>query len=522
MENKKFVSLITKFATVFTIFTVFLLIINGLTIYYNQVKIDTETRLTHMQQINTYFDSLITQDGETFKAYQELMLKYKDELKIPIDVEGFGEAETDFYASFYDEYPGMEVGEDISYYDMSEELQKKFVIYQHEYWLYMFEQARPDMNLIYTYYVVPGKDEDEDWFIYWLIDGVREPSKAVGEEYMNLCDGDTIPPETGHDEMWYALNTGLPSRGYDKYDNEYGKTYACYRPIVMDGEVLGAVVVEVEIASVNEDILKSTARQVFYMAVVLIIAVTLMLVYINRRYVKRIKFLSGKVKQYADSKGVEVSEEIENAITVNDELSQLAGQTAAMMTEIDEHIRNIFITMNELDRTKKQAKELDVLAKVDSLTGIKNKTAYDEIIEDLEWALSEGETNFGIAVADLNYLKKINDTHGHDKGDLALKKICRIICNAFKHSPVFRIGGDEFTIVFTGYDYEHAESIVEKFKSVLDEIASDSSLEPWEKVSAAIGYAKYDPAKDSHVDDVFKRADASMYEDKRAMKAERN
>ena len=108
-----------------------------------------------MQEINTYFDSLITEDGETFLAYQTLLIKYKDKVPIPIDFVGYEEAESDFYNSFYKEYPDGDPGVNPSFYDMSEEMQIKFVVYQHEYWLYMFEQARPDMNVIYTYYVVP-------------------------------------------------------------------------------------------------------------------------------------------------------------------------------------------------------------------------------------------------------------------------------------------------------------------------------------------------------------------------------
>ena len=96
-----------------------------------------------------------------------------------------------------------------------------------------------------------------------------------------------------------------------------------------------------------------------------------------------------------------------------------------------------------------------------------------------------------------------------------------IVCKSFAHSPVFRIGGDEFVVILENEDYDDAEKIVDKFTGILGEIKQDDSLEPWEKVSAAIGWTRYDPDKDDDVESVFKRADNMMYENKKAMKAER-
>lgn len=516
--RKRFVSLVTKFAIIFLVFILGMLVVNGISIYYNQTRIDRATRLTHMQEVNTYFDSLITEDADTFLAYQDLLIKYHDEIPIPIDVKGFGEAETDFYDSFYAEYPDGVPGESPSYYDMSKELQFKFVIYQHEYWLYMFEQARPDMNLIYTYYVVPTGESEH---VYWMIDALREPSKTLGEEYMNLCDDISDLVNEGHGNMWYALTEGIPSPGYDVFDNEYGQTYAYYRPVIINDEVQGAIGVEVEIASVNEDILNSTLRQLLSMAVILIIAVILLLYWFNARYIKKIKHLSANVKEYASAKDAGITASIEREVTGNDELAELTNQTAAMILELDNYMKNIIATTAELNQTKEHAERLGELAIRDSLTGIRDKTAYDEEVKKLEWGLADGETSFGICIVDLNFLKRINDTYGHEKGNLAIKKICTIVCNVFQHSPVFRIGGDEFAVILRNHDYDSIDELIAQFKHELDVLAADQSLQPWEAVSAAIGYATFDGDKDSSVDNVFKRADKAMYDNKKEMKAVR-
>lgn len=122
---------------------------------------------------------------------------------------------------------------------------------------------------------------------------------------------------------------------------------------------------------------------------------------------------------------------------------------------------------------------------------------------------------------DLNYLKKTNDTYGHDKGNISIIKLCKTVCEIFDHSPVFRIGGDEFIVVLKGRDYGNIEKLMRAFHERTAGFEKDASLQPWEKVSAAIGYALYDKEIDNGIEDVFKRADEAMYECKTSMRAHR-
>ncbi len=151
----------------------------------------------------------------------------------------------------------------------------------------------------------------------------------------------------------------------------------------------------------------------------------------------------------------------------------------------------------------------------------KTKTAYDAEIVRIRENIEEGDVKLGLAMIDLNFLKKLNDTYGHDKGNIAIKKLCHLVCVTFKHSPVFRIGGDEFVVILRGNDYEHYDELTASFNRELEEMSEDPSLEPWEKVSAAVGAAFYDPSVDENIDSLLKRADAVMYERKKEMKAAR-
>ena len=162
---------------------------------------------------------------------------------------------------------------------------------------------------------------------------------------------------------------------------------------------------------------------------------------------------------------------------------------------------------------------MQALANRDALTGIRNKTAYDNEIRRLEWRLEDGLTEFGIAMIDLNFLKRINDTYGHEQGNAAIRKLCRLVCTVFEHSPVFRIGGDEFVVILENRDYNNIELLAQDFNDSLEEMAADINTEIWERISASLGYALYDPARDKSVSDVFKRADHAMYERKAEMKA---
>ena len=89
----------------------------------------------------------------------------------------------------------------------------------------------------------------------------------------------------------------------------------------------------------------------------------------------------------------------------------------------------------------------------------------------------------------------------------------RLICTVFRHSPVFRIGGDEFAAVLMNSDFENRGTLVEQFAGSEREICAAAQNE-WEKVSVALGIAVYDPAVDHSVNDTARRADKVMYQNK--------
>jgi len=165
---------------------------------------------------------------------------------------------------------------------------------------------------------------------------------------------------------------------------------------------------------------------------------------------------------------------------------------------------------------KKYITDLNDLAYADALTSLHNKGAFDAYMNRIQTQLDEqgdDKIEFAVCIFDCNRLKRINDHNGHDKGDIYLKETAAIICEVFDHSPVFRIGGDEFAALLMDNDYKNKDNLLKLF----DEKCSEKRIhgtDDWEKVDVARGIAVYDPAEDSSVNDVIRRADKNMYENK--------
>ena len=171
---------------------------------------------------------------------------------------------------------------------------------------------------------------------------------------------------------------------------------------------------------------------------------------------------------------------------------------------------------------KHLVKDLNKRVFVDALTSVRNKGAFSDYIRKLQKRIDNGEDfEFAVGMFDCNNLKTINDQYGHDKGDIYLKTACQLICKIFDHSPVFRIGGDEFAVILQNGDFQNREKLIELFEKRHDEI--NSSVESkWEEVHIAYGIAVYDSQDDNMVSDTMRRADKIMYENKRLVKSAAN
>ncbi len=181
----------------------------------------------------------------------------------------------------------------------------------------------------------------------------------------------------------------------------------------------------------------------------------------------------------------------------------------------------LIVGVNDIDKQVKQeeafAKRLAQAqneAAIDSLTGVRNKHSYSEAEKRLNQQIEEnGHLEFAIVVLDVNDLKKVNDTQGHQAGDRLIREACNLICEVFKHSPVFRVGGDEFTVIVQGKDYENVDALTGR--------VAEHNARSRESggIVVACGMSRFDG--DESVASVFERADQNMYENKCALKGKK-
>ena len=178
----------------------------------------------------------------------------------------------------------------------------------------------------------------------------------------------------------------------------------------------------------------------------------------------------------------------------------------------------LVVGLNNIDAQVRQEKDYSRRlaqaqnqANIDALTGVKNKHAFLETEKRMDRMIAQlRQQPFSVTIFDVNELKRVNDTEGHQAGDAYLRDASRSICNIFQHSPVFRVGGDEFAAISQGRDYDRIEELLEKMRQYNLEAMRSGGI------VIACGMSRFD--HDSCLAAVFERADQNMYEDKNSLK----
>ena len=352
-----------------------------------------------------------------------------------------------------------------------------------------------DVNCLYMIWV----DAKNECYIY-LVDAAYEdpcPPGCIDPVYLENAD------------VFHDLSVGFPPNITNT--KEYGWLIATGMPVFDDqGEVVAYATVDI---SMNTVMAQHRRSLLYAAAVFLVLTVVVCLVGIwsvTRVIINPINKLSQAAKEYTHTR--KAFSELN--ISRGDEIGVLADSMVRMEVEISNYIEDLEKTTGDLTYAREQAEQLNIVANIDPLTQVRNKRAYD--IKAAR--LNENPQPYGIVMLDLNDLKAVNDTYGHEKGDICIKNLCKIICRIFKHSPVYRMGGDEFVVILENDDYANRDALLGAATDTFRINSENTEKQPWDRVTAAVGYAVYDPEKDRGVDDVLKRADEAMYKQKRKMK----
>lgn len=178
--------------------------------------------------------------------------------------------------------------------------------------------------------------------------------------------------------------------------------------------------------------------------------------------------------------------------------------------------RMLLETEVKLQKSQLELKEVYYkMAYTDILTGLKNRTAFEEKREALN-QLTEKSNDLSCLSMDLNNLKEINDLYGHNVGDELIKGFANVLKKTFEDlkEDIYRIGGDEFILFFIDIPYEEVQKKIQSLKYEIQQYNKKNEL----KVSVAMGlvFMNENNIKDPHT--LIISADDKMYQDKKRMK----
>lgn len=170
-----------------------------------------------------------------------------------------------------------------------------------------------------------------------------------------------------------------------------------------------------------------------------------------------------------------------------------------------------------VEQGQEKLSETLLIANTDPLTNVKNKHAYVEEEDRIDKLIASGEMeDFAVVVFDLNGLKQVNDTKGHDAGDVYIVDSCRIIEKYFGSNNLYRFGGDEFVVILTGENYEKRNETITEFEHFIESCLGT------DKPIISSGMSKYRKDSDYTYQAVFYRADKIMYSRKDILKEHHN
>ena len=167
------------------------------------------------------------------------------------------------------------------------------------------------------------------------------------------------------------------------------------------------------------------------------------------------------------------------------------------------------------DSFRKNKSQINDIAYRDPLTGVGNSAAYREAVMKLNGKIRKSIPKFTVIVFDINNLKKVNDSYGHNFGDILITSASKLIRETFEPNGIYRIGGDEFCVILEDDNAAMYNELLNDFAKSIERF--NNSAQARLPVSVASGYSQYNSDDDNYMS-VFRRADSAMYSNKEEMK----
>lgn len=326
-----------------------------------------------------------------------------------------------------------------------------------------------------------------------------------------VVDPDIDSPGQYGEEVVYTPSQPIAWAGQamvdeEPYTDEWGTYYTAWSPVRDSaGRVVGLVGVDFDVSQINEEINDSLVLIISTTVILLALSITFFILY-SSNVRRRGQLLGDEINDLSDSLKTmfDEIEGIEKSDSTDEATDDKSGQ------DFMKYVHKKTLAMTQ--RLRKHTAYMEHQANIDFMTKTYNTRAYSAEKDKHQAEIDSGAADFAVAIFDINGLKRVNDNFGHENGDILIRAAADVLRKIFASYNIYRIGGDEFTVVIPGatdksikLEFELMDYEIEKVNETLDSPA---------KLSVAKGYSIFNKETDKEFKDVFVRADQSMYIDK--------
>ena len=339
----------------------------------------------------------------------------------------------------------------------------------------------------------PGEENgDEPGADYELESGIIEHITA-------LYNGEAIEPMLG--------------------DTEWGYLMTCSKPLIdSNGVCQGYLFADFNLTNVRSANIRFTATLFVLIFIIMLLILYFAMKAVSVRITGPIEKIFLCLKSFSfetDADRRNNLKELEALdIHTNQEIQSLYDTLVKTIQASNKYLHDLKVTSKKLENV-----EGKVYA--DALTGLGNKHAYEKRLTEYQKRIDKGTcADFAVIVMDINDLKYINDTFGHEAGDKYIKGCCKVVADVFGPENIYRIGGDEFVIFIDNEKYASRYIDLNRVREIFASCTGNRSVKEYKRFSAALGIANYASGSSENLLEVVKEADSRMYENKQRYKSE--